>query len=586
VPSSGGVGGAPDAGSSGAAGDGGGELCGNGTVDPGEKCDRRIGSGQPGACPSANCGAATACNPRWRQGTGCQAECVSGTITEPDDGKDGCCPTGATPATDRDCSEETCGDGQVTGNEKCDTALATGSGACPDAMSCLTSNACEPKQLAGTGCSVECVMSEISQPLDGDGCCPAGANANVDDDCSASCNNGVVEPGETCEASCPATCPSIDVCQPRELTGNVTECTAACINAAPITACTSDDGCCPIACTNTGEDGSDLDCPLTSLCHDGQLDPGEFCDDGSGSPTPCPMSCTAVDACRPQVLSGSAVGCTARCIDDPITQIGPIDGCCPSEGNAGNDLDCAAVCGNGVLEPGEKCESNCPTSCMPLDACNPRTLNGSDCQRQCLVHPITEAGPNDGCCPSGANANTDPNCSPQCGNGVLEAGEDCEPSGLSDLNCRQDCTSPVNECLVQAAARGEPIGAGTCANCLCPIPTCRDAINACYLATDRAAAGPRVGAERSVLCAELIECVRTTDCTTTIGNNHCLCGDATEFTCALAGGGGPCDTEIMAAAETTDIAQVPGRQTDTSYAFGRAGAVASCANANCPGLCL
>ena len=35
-------------------------------------------------------------------------------------------------------------------------------------------------------------------PLSGDGCCPAGATANVDSDCPPVCGNGVLESGESC----------------------------------------------------------------------------------------------------------------------------------------------------------------------------------------------------------------------------------------------------------------------------------------------------------------------------------------------------------------------------------------------------
>ena len=47
----------------------------------------------------------------------------------------------------------------------------------------------------------------------GDGCCPAGCNLTVDSDCSATCGNGVVEAGETCDGvNCPTDCNDGNAC--------------------------------------------------------------------------------------------------------------------------------------------------------------------------------------------------------------------------------------------------------------------------------------------------------------------------------------------------------------------------------------
>src|SRR5206468_1998314 len=39
----------------------------------------------------------------------------------------------------------------------------------------------------------------------GDGCCPPGANASQDSDCSSVCGNAVVEPGEECDIGATST---------------------------------------------------------------------------------------------------------------------------------------------------------------------------------------------------------------------------------------------------------------------------------------------------------------------------------------------------------------------------------------------
>lgn len=74
----------------------------------------------------------------------------------------------------------------------------------------------------------------------------------------ANCNNGVVDPGETCDppGSCPTTCAaSADACMPNVLVGDAPTCTAQCTTQA-ITACVDGDGCCAAGCT----DATDSDC--------------------------------------------------------------------------------------------------------------------------------------------------------------------------------------------------------------------------------------------------------------------------------------------------------------------------------------
>ncbi|MEZ4402357.1 MAG: DUF2271 domain-containing protein [Kofleriaceae bacterium] len=73
---------------------------------------------------------------------------------------------------------------------------------------------------------------------------------------SATCGNGTVDSGETCDGDCPTACPApADACQANTLTGSAGACTAACA-ISTITACVADDGCCPTGCT----DATDTDC--------------------------------------------------------------------------------------------------------------------------------------------------------------------------------------------------------------------------------------------------------------------------------------------------------------------------------------
>src|ERR1700712_1283255 len=84
-----------------------------------------------------------------------------------------------------------CGDGIISGVEKCDTAIEDPkSGACPTACPALA--ACAPRVLNGTACQAECVLIEPSCKS-GDGCCPGTCNPTNDSDCSNACGDGKID---------------------------------------------------------------------------------------------------------------------------------------------------------------------------------------------------------------------------------------------------------------------------------------------------------------------------------------------------------------------------------------------------------
>ena len=224
-----------------------------------------------------------------------------------------------------------CGDGQITGEETCDTGIPEGEeGACP--TECPAAQGCTSHRLTGSDCQTECTEEVITEVKDDDGCCPGEGSDTTDNDCRPRCGNGVVDPGETCDPpdSCPTaeTCTSTDACSPATLRGDPTMCTSECVEIA-VDTCTDGDMCCGPGCDPSNDD----DCG-SPTCGNGMVDLGEICDGD------CPTSCEDGDACTADVLIGEANLCTSRCYNFRIVRCAGGDGCCPPLCTALNDNDC------------------------------------------------------------------------------------------------------------------------------------------------------------------------------------------------------------------------------------------------------
>ena len=409
----------------GSGGSGGTITCGNGVVEPGETCD------PPSSCPTS-CTDGDSCTVDQMTGSSanCNVACSHTSITTCVAG-DGCCPAGCNANADSDCSPS-CGNGVVEGGETCDPASS-----CP--TSCTDGNACTLDQMTGSSanCNVTCSHTSITTCVAGDGCCPAGCTANTDSDCSPTCGNGVVEPGETCDpaSSCPTSCNEGNACIIDQMTGSSANCNVSCSHTA-VTTCVSGDGCCPAGCTAN----TDSDCSPT--CGNGVVEKGETCD----LPSSCPTSCDDGNACTIDHMTGSSANCNVACSHTSITTCVGSDGCCPAGCNANKDSDCSPTCGNGVVEKGETCDlpSSCPTSCNDGNACTIDHMTGSraNCNVACTHTAITTCVAGDGCCPAGCNANSDSDCAPKCGNGVVERGETCDPKSSCPTSCddKNACT--------------------------------------------------------------------------------------------------------------------------------------------------
>jgi cysteine-rich repeat protein len=395
-------------------------------------------------------------------------------------------------------------------------------------------------------------------------CCKPGV---AFEDCTPKCGDGRVNGDEKCDTgiasgqpgACPKSCPALNSCTPQSVKGTL--CAAECVPK-PITEVGAHDGCCPPGANMT----ADPDCVAT--CGNKVVEPGETCD----PPSDCPV-CPTNNACLMVTSSGSAQTCTASCQVTQITACKNGDGCCPASCTRSNDSDCSKSCGNGVLDPGETCENNggnlCRTSCDDGKGCTTDIKTGSaaNCNVVCTSIAITTPRNGDGCCPPiGANANSDNDCVPMCGNMKLEGDEECDDGNLtSGDGCSATCKveSPAQICLANIGADNE------CSHCNCD--KCLGPALACFIANDR---------NEALQCRAVLSCGLDTNCR----SDQCYCGTS-GFGCLLGQANGPCKAPIEAAARSSVFNDILARTTDNNYPIGRAYALTTCALNNCSKEC-
>lgn len=372
----------------------------------------------------------------------------------------------------------------------------------------------------------------------------SGDVGTVDGTMKAVCGDGVVEPPEECDQG--SANGSGKGCQ--------SDCTWTCVATDPKRDCATDNACtgtqtCSSMHTCVG--GTSLDAgamcaPMkycvkgncsAPACGDGVVEPGEECDDGNstngdGCDDDCKFSCVSTDPTRDCKSTNACVG-MGTCND--TTHVCKAGTPAMNGTACGSNLICdmgtcgPITCGDGIVSTGEQCdfgagnnvhgsgcEPNCqfsctttPNSCDDMNPCNGvetcNAVTGPDGDMGQKCNPGTPEM-------NGTSCGTNLTCqngvctSPNCGNGVIDAGEQCDlgaNNGMG-LGCNAQCQF---DCQTSANCTGGSVCTGT--------PTCVPAtvmgqnVQKCQAGTD---------ATKCTMCTNGF-CDGTGDC------NASTCGD-------------------------------------------------------------
>jgi fibro-slime domain-containing protein len=199
-------------------------------------------------------------------------------------------------------------------------------------------------------------------------------------------------------------------------------------------------------------------CVRTEVCGNGLLEPPEGCDDGNTkNGDGCSSTCTVetgyrcpvpgkpcIPICGDGVIEGSETcddgntmngdGCSSTCQREPGAT-------CPGTVQAPMAGKCTlATCGNGVVEAGESCDCGTDPTTFPSGCTGPNGLfngDGTGCSKTCTKEPTCRTS--SGTCSAGGTATTGA-CSTVCGNGNVEAGEECDDGNtVSGDGCSSTC---------------------------------------------------------------------------------------------------------------------------------------------------
>jgi hypothetical protein len=358
-------------------------VCGDSCVSGSETCDNAIASGQPGACPAADCNDSIVCTTdSITSGSvaNCNIVCSNVTITSCTNG-DGCCPTapnnpnGCTSITDSDCTCA-CNNGVVESacSELCDTAISyPDTGYCP--TSCTPPDACHTSVLEGSNCTAHCVDTPILN------CCITPADCADDGDVctNATCVSNV------CGVSPVANCCNIvaDCADDGDVCTNAT-CVSNVCGVIPVANCCIT----PADCADDGDVCTNATCvsnvcgvsPVANCCNivADCADDGDVCTNATCVGNVCGTAPVANCCNAPADCADDGDVCTdATCVGN-VCGVSPVANCCNApadcadDGDVCTDATCVSnVCGTTTITD---CDDG-TDGCCPVTCTNPPDTN-------------------------------------------------------------------------------------------------------------------------------------------------------------------------------------------------------------------
>ena len=160
-----------------------------------------------------------------------------------------------------------------------------------------------------------------------------------------------------------------------------------------------------------------------SFCGDGVVDPAEACDDGNREPDDgCDNKCRA-PVCGDGYVQGDEVCDDGNDVDD--------DAC-------SNSCQLNGICGDSIVSAGEACDDG---NASDGDGCS------SACALELCGDGVVQSGLDEQC--DDGNDVDDDACSnscqlaPECGNSVVDPGEECDEGWFNTETCDFDCSLPV-----------------------------------------------------------------------------------------------------------------------------------------------
>jgi cysteine-rich repeat protein len=444
--------------------------------DDGNACTEGDGC-VAGACEGTAlvCDDATLCT---NDGCDVKTGCTSVNNTQPcDDGDtctlqdvcaDGSCASGAKALT--------CDDGNPCTDDACDSGLGCvfipNDGACDDNNACTLNDVCKAGNCGGTGalgcddgnpCTLDtCLLEGGCDHQATDGGCSDGDACTANDNCvqgqcvvgaSVGCDDNNPCTEDSCDAGDCVFTQVVAPCDDGNACTSVSLCeSGACVGAEGEDCndnnnCT-DDGCDPsTGCTHE---------PNTQPCDDGNACTlGDACDTGECTAGGQTLNCNDGNPCTDDVCDFES-GCvftvnTAVCDDSDPCSVGDVcaEGVC-QKGPETFECDDGVFCnGAETCAPGEGCQSGEVPDVSDGFAC---TIDSCDPVTDSALHTPDDSscGAIEGCqtgvCDVNSGCTVAP-LTPCCGNGEVEADEQCDDGDLVDDNgCTNECNeTPIGE---------------------------------------------------------------------------------------------------------------------------------------------